>query len=108
MKRILTNAVFLILLAGGFSSCKKTIQNDYLNPETTTTGSMSKLLTGMFLNPRIHPSYYDFATFVLPTTAAFSQLTAMTPGTQMYIPSINYNEARWDHYYNGSMPAPAS
>lgn len=104
MKRILINAVFLILLAGSFSSCKKTIKNDYLNPETTTTGSMSKLLTGMFLNPRIHPSYYDFATFVLPTTAAFSQLTAISPGTSMYIPSINYNEARWDHYYNGSMP----
>jgi len=104
MKRILISAASLILLAGSFSSCKKTIEADYLNPETTTTGSMSKLLTGMFLNPRIHPSYYDFATFVLPTTAAFSQLTAMSPGAQMYVPSINYNQSRWNHYYSGSMP----
>ncbi|HXO76096.1 MAG TPA: hypothetical protein VN824_12685, partial [Puia sp.] len=64
MKRILINAVFFGLLAGGVSSCKKTLEKDYLNPETTTTGSMSKLLAGMFLNPRIHPSYYDYATFI--------------------------------------------
>lgn len=105
MKRILINAVFFGLLAGGVSSCKKTLEKDYLNPETTTTGSMSKLLAGMFLNPRIHPSYYDYATFILPTLSGYSQLTALSPGTQMYIPSINYNQSRWDHYYSGSMPS---
>jgi hypothetical protein len=104
MKQLLINTIFLTLLAAGFSSCKKTIKDDYLNPETPTTGSMGKLLTGMFLNPRIHPSYYDYATFVLPTTAAFSQLTALAPGTQMYVPTISYDESRWNHYYNGSMP----
>jgi hypothetical protein len=106
MKRILINTAFLALLAGGISSCKKQIADSYLNPDLTSTGSLSKLMSGMFFNPRIHPSYYDFATFIMPTTAAFSQLTALSPTTLMYVPSINYNEARWDHYYDGSMPNP--
>ena len=108
MKRFLINAVCISLLAGSVASCKKTLEKDYLNPETTTTGSMSKLLSGMFLNPRIHPSYHDFATFIMPATAAFSQQTAMAPGTQMYIPSITYNQARWDDFYAGSMPSDLS
>lgn len=108
MKRFLINAALLITLAGSLGSCKKKLEEDYLNPELTTTGSLSKLLTGMYLNPRIHPSYYDYATFILPTTAAFSQLTALSPSTQMYIPSINYNETRWTHYYDGSMPTDQS
>ncbi len=108
MKRFLINAVLLITVAVSIGSCKKKIEEDFINPELVNPGSLSKLLTGMFLNPRIHPSYYDYATFILPTTAAFSQLTALAPATQMYIPSINYNEARWTHYYDGSMPADKS
>lgn len=108
MKRFLINAICVGLLAASVSSCKKTLEKDYLNPELTTTGSMSKLLSGMFLNPRIHPTYYDYATFKLPATAGFSQLTALSPGTQMYQPSINYNQARWDHYYAGAMPSDLS
>src|ERR1700744_4858590 len=105
MKRFLIGSALLGLLAGGMSSCKKTIQNDYENPELISTGSMSKLLSGMFLNKRIHPSYYDFATFILPTTGAFSQITSLPPGINMYIPLDSYNEARWEDYYEGSMPS---
>jgi len=108
MKKYLIGSALAFTLAGAFSSCKKTIEADYLNPEVTTTGSLPKLLSGMFLNPRIHPSYYDYATFVLPTTAAFSQLTALAPATQMYVPSINYVQSRWDHFYSGSMPTDGS
>lgn len=108
MKRFLINTAFLILLAGEFSSCKKTIADDYLNPSTVTTADMSKLFSGMVLNPRIHPSYYDYATFILPTTGAFSQLSTVAPSNQMYVPSINYNESRWDHFYDGSMPTDGS
>ena len=105
MKRFLTYTALLLLLAGEMSSCKKTISADYENPELISTGSMGKLLSGMFLNKRIHPSYYDFATFVVPTTGGFSQETPIDPGIDMYEPSINYNEARWDDYYDGSMPS---
>lgn len=108
MKRFLINTVLLVTLVASLGSCKKKIEEDYANPELASSGSLSKLLTGMFLNPRIHPSYYDFATFIIPTTAGFSQLVAMPPSTQMYIPSINYNQTRWEHYYDGSMPSDKS
>ncbi|SEW23203.1 Susd and RagB outer membrane lipoprotein [Chitinophaga sp. YR573] len=105
MKRLLINTALLMLLVGTFSSCKKKLEDDYLNPELTTTGSLSKLFSGMFMNKRIHPSYWDYYTFVMPTTAAFTQLTALVPGNQMYVPNTSYTEGRWTDFYNGSVDA---
>jgi len=101
MKRLFINIAFLSLLAGSFSSCKKQLDENYLNPELTTTGSLSKLLSGMYLNKRIHPSYWDFYTFVMPFTAAYAQTAALSPGAQMYIPSTSYTENRWVDFYDG-------
>ena len=108
MKRLLLYTLSLVLLVGTFSSCSKKIASDYLNPELTTTGSMSKLLSGMFLNKRIHPTYYDYYTFILRGTGEFSQFTAVSPATQMYVPSISYVESRWDDYYDGANPSSGS
>ncbi|RFM33761.1 SusD/RagB family nutrient-binding outer membrane lipoprotein [Chitinophaga silvisoli] len=101
MKRLFLNIAFLALLTGTFSSCKKQLDENYLNPELTTTGSMSKLLSGMYLNKRIHPSYWDYYTFVMAYTGAFSQTVALSPGAQMYIPSTSYTENRWVDFYDG-------
>jgi hypothetical protein len=103
MKRLSISAFLLLILAGSFSSCKKTIDNDYENP-LLTSGDMSKLLSGMFLNERIHPSYWDYTTMLLPTEGAFSQLSVIAPATLMYVPSITYNQSRWNDYYSGSIP----
>ncbi|GAA0535828.1 SusD/RagB family nutrient-binding outer membrane lipoprotein [Chitinophaga japonensis] len=103
MKRLLINTTILVLLAGTFSACKRQLEENYLNPELTTTGSMSKLFTGMFINKRIHPSYWDYYTFIMPTTAAYSQMTALAPLTQMYVPSLDYTGGRWTDFYNGSL-----
>lgn len=102
MKRLLITSSLLILLVATFSSCKKQIADAYPNPELQTTGSMSKLFSGMFLNKRMRPSYWDFATFILPTTGAFSQMTAMPASNKMYIPSLSYTENRWVDFYAGS------
>jgi hypothetical protein len=50
-------------------SCKKKLEEDYLNPENTTTASLGKLFTGMLTNRRVHPTYWDYATFVTGVTA---------------------------------------
>lgn len=102
MKRLLINTTILIILAGILGSCKKQIEDDYLNPELTTTGSLGKLLTGMYMNKRIHPSYWDYYTFVMSTTAPFAQTTAIEPASQMYIPSGAYTENRWNDFYTGA------
>jgi hypothetical protein len=102
MKRFLINTSLLVLLVASFSACKKQIADAYPNPELAPTGSMSKLLSGMFINKRMRPSYWDYATFILPTTAAFSQTTAMSPSNKMYIPSLSYTENRWVDFYDGA------
>lgn len=105
MKRLLINTTLLIVLAGVFSSCKKKIEEDYLNPELTTTGSLGKLFSGMYMNKRIHPSYWDYYTFVMSTTAPFAQTAALQPASQMYIPSSSYTENRWTDFYAGAWSA---
>lgn len=102
MKRLFINIAFLTLLAGTFSSCKKQLEENYANPELTTTGSMGKLLSGMFLNKRIHPSYWDWYTFIMPYTAGYAQTAAIDPTAQMYIPSTTYTENRWVDFYDGA------
>lgn len=102
MKRLFINIAFLALLAGTFTACKKSLEENYLNPELTTTASMSKLLSGMYLNKRIHPSYYDWYTFIMPYTGAYAQTVATAPSAQMYIPSTTYTENRWIDFYDGA------
>lgn len=102
MKRLLINAACLVLLTGLFSSCKKTLEDDYQNPEKITEGSLSKLFGGMFLNKRIHVSYWDYATFILPYTGGFSGLTPLSPEAGMYNPNTGYTDGRWVDFYNGS------
>lgn len=102
MKRLLINTSLLVLLVASFSACKKQIADDYANPELSQTGSMSKLLSGMFINKRMRPSYWDYATFILPTTGSFSQTTALQPGSKMYVPSLSYTENRWVDFYAGA------
>lgn len=102
MKRLLINITVLFVLAGTFNSCKKKIEEDYVDPEKTSEGSLGKLLSGMYLNKRIHPSYWDYYTFVMPTLAAYSQAVATAPSTSMYVPSLDYSEGRWTDFYTGS------
>ncbi|SFN38939.1 Starch-binding associating with outer membrane [Chitinophaga sp. YR627] len=101
MKRIFINIALVCTLAGLFSSCAKKIEESYNNPEKISEGSLSKLLSGMYLNKRIHPSYYDYYTFVMPVLANYSQMVATAPGNQMYFPNPSYLEGRWTDFYAG-------
>jgi len=102
MKRLLINTTILIILAGLFASCKKRIEDDYMNPELTTTGSLGKLLSGMYMNKRVRPSYWDYYTFIMSVQAPYAQTVALQPTTQMYIPSTSYTQDRWTDFYAGS------
>ncbi|HLK28700.1 MAG TPA: SusD/RagB family nutrient-binding outer membrane lipoprotein [Puia sp.] len=85
------------------NSCKKKLSDDYLNPESTTTASVDKLFTTMLTNPRIHPTYYDYATFVTGVTAKYSQMIGIVTDRQMYVPSPSYSGSRWSDYYAGGI-----
>jgi len=102
MKKLFINASLLVLLVAGFSSCKQRIEDDYNNPEKTTVGNPGKLFTGMFLNERIHPSYWDYYTYIMSITAPYSGLATILPGSTMYMTSTSYTDNRWRDYYNGT------
>jgi len=106
MKRILIYSACFLALAGAIASCKKKLENDYLNPESTTTGSLGKLFTGMLTNRRIHPTYWDYATFVTGVTGKYSQFLGVITDKQMYVASVGYNGDRWSDYYAGSPSDP--
>lgn len=93
-------------MAGAIASCKKKLEGDYLNPEATTTGSLGKLLTGMLTNRRVHPTYWDYATFVTGVTGKYSQFLGVITDKQMYVPSVGYNGNRWSDYYIGAPSDP--
>jgi hypothetical protein len=101
MKRIFINIALVCTLGGLFSSCAKKIEESYNNPEKISEGSLSKLLSGMYLNKRIHPSYFDYYTFVMPVLANYSQLVATAPGNQMYFTNPSYVDGRWTDFYAG-------
>lgn len=101
MKRIFLNITLLCTLAGMFSSCSKKIEESYQNPEKVSDATLGKLLTGMYLNKRIHPSYWDYYTFVMPTLALYTQTVATAPGNQMYVGNPDYMENRWLDFYAG-------
>lgn len=102
MKKLLINAALLVLLAGSFSSCKKKIDEDYQNPELTTTGNIGKLFAGMFFNKRIHPSYWDYYTILQSYSGAFSGIVPAVQSSTMYVTTSSYTDGKWTDFYNGS------
>ncbi|MFT4152954.1 SusD/RagB family nutrient-binding outer membrane lipoprotein [Parafilimonas sp.] len=102
MKRLFIIAGLVAMLGGLFSSCKKQLADDYLDPESTTTGTLGRLFTAMFLNERIHPTYWDYRTFILITTAVNAQTAVNYPSSSMWIPNSTYGENRWTDFYSGS------
>jgi hypothetical protein len=108
MKRFLINAGVIALLVGSLSSCKKQIASAFANPDAVSTGSLPKLMTGMMINARMRPTYWDMYTWVLRGPGEYSQFTAVSPSAQMYVPNTGYVGSRWDDYYSGSIPSNVS
>lgn len=100
MKRIIYNFALILSVISFLSSCKKSLENDYLNPQSVVNGSIDKVFSSILLNRRIQPTYWDFRTFILPATGAFSQLTATETASNMWIPSLDYGQDRWTDFYS--------
>ncbi|MDP4209044.1 MAG: SusD/RagB family nutrient-binding outer membrane lipoprotein [Bacteroidota bacterium] len=103
MKKLFIQASCFLLLLASISSCSKKIEDDYINPDNSTTGYVGKLFTYMLMNDRIRPTYWDYATFVTGVTGKYSQFIGVTTKAQMYVPSIGYNLDRWNSYYTSGI-----
>ncbi|TWI97528.1 SusD-like starch-binding protein associating with outer membrane [Mucilaginibacter frigoritolerans] len=108
MKKIFVHTYILLLLAVSFSACKKTIKNDYLNPEKVTSASISGFFTGMLNSDRVRPAYWNLRTFFFPQISVYAQTTAFYNAGQSYQPNDGYIGEYWSDFYypagNGSGP----
>ncbi|MDP4187012.1 MAG: SusD/RagB family nutrient-binding outer membrane lipoprotein [Bacteroidota bacterium] len=103
MKSLIIKICCLLTLFTGIIACQSKIDDNYTDPEKTTSGDIGKLFTYMLYNDRVRPTYWDYATFVTGVTGKYSQLLGIVTGNKMYEPSTGYNQDRWNSYYTSGI-----
>lgn len=97
--------VLLLMVLGG---CKKSLEDKYLNPEKSTSGSLPGFLTAMLDNARVRPNYWNVRTVLLQHTAVYSQTAFFLNESAVYQQSDSYTGQFWNNFYyytsNGSGP----
>lgn len=108
MKKLFIYTNILLLLAVSFSSCKKTIDKDYLNPELSTTPIISGFFTAMLNSDRVRPAYWNLRTFFFPQVSVYAQTTTFDNVNTAYQSIDGYMGNYWSDFYypssNGSGP----
>lgn len=92
--------VVLSLFALIFSGCKKTLEEKYLNPESSTTASLPAFLTDMINNDRVRPSYWNLRTFLLLNSSLYAQTSFYSPSPSMYQQQDGYTNDYWKDFYS--------
>jgi hypothetical protein len=108
MKKIFLNISFLLVLGLTFSSCKKSLEDQFNNPELTSKTSLPTLLTAMLNNDRVRPAYWNQRTYLMPHAAVYAQTASFDNGNLVYQQNNNYTGNYWSDFYypagNGSGP----
>jgi len=108
MKKIFIYTSVLLTLAVSFSACKKTIDQDYLNPELSTKPIISGFFTEMLNSDRVRPAYWNLRTYFFPQLSVYAQTTTFDNGPGLYQQNDGYVGNYWSDYYfpagNGSGP----
>jgi hypothetical protein len=108
MKRIFINISFILVLLVAFSSCKKSLEEQFNNPELTSQTSLSTLFTAMLNSDRVRPAYWNQRTYLMPHAAVYAQTASFDIGNTVYQQNDNYTGNYWSDFYypagNGSGP----
>ncbi|RYE31980.1 MAG: SusD/RagB family nutrient-binding outer membrane lipoprotein, partial [Sphingobacteriaceae bacterium] len=108
MKNTIKKISVLLLTVLLFSSCKKSLEELYNNPELTDKASLATLFTGMLNNDRVRPAYWNQRTYLMPHAAVYSQTASFSNGGNVYQQNDNYTGNYWSDFYypagNGSGP----
>jgi hypothetical protein len=108
MKKITLNIFLLLFIAATFSACKKTLEENYNNPEQSSVQSIPTFFTAFLNNDRVRPAYWNVRTFLLPHTSVYSQTASFANGNDLYFQRDNYTGQYWSDFYypagNGSGP----
>ncbi|MCX2481085.1 SusD/RagB family nutrient-binding outer membrane lipoprotein [Pedobacter sp. MC2016-15] len=108
MKKIFANIFLLLFIAATFSACKKTLEEQYNNPEQSSVQSIPTFFTALLNNDRVRPAYWNVRTFLLRQTAVYSQTASFANGNDVYKQDDSYINQYWSDFYfnagNGSGP----
>jgi hypothetical protein len=108
MKKIFLNIIFLVFVAATFSACKKTLEEQYNNPEKSSIQSIPTFFTAFLNNDRIRPAYWNVRTFLLVHPAVYSQTSSFANGNDIFKQNDSYINQYWSDFYypaaNGSGP----
>lgn len=108
MKKIFLHIFILLLITVTFSACKKTLEEQYNNPEKSSIQSIPTFFTAFLNNDRIRPAYWNMRTFLLPHPATYSQTASFYNTNDVYRQIDSYTGQYWSDFYfpagNGSGP----
>lgn len=108
MKKYIITAGLLVVLSASFTSCKKAIDEKFLNPEKSTVKSIPGFFTAMLNNDRVMPKYWHVRTFLSQMPGVYAQSIYFANSNAAYQQSDAYAQQYWDDFYspggNGSGP----
>jgi hypothetical protein len=108
MKKVFLNIFLLLFVAATFSACKKTLEEQYNNPEQSSIQSIPTFFTALLNNDRVRPAYWNVRTFLLVQPAVYSQTASFYNNNSVYKQSDSYIDQYWSDFYfnagNGSGP----
>lgn len=89
-----------VLVAASFSSCKKALEENFTNPEKSTTPSIPLFFTAMLNNDRVAVKYWNVRTFLSIGPGVYAQTSYFSNGNTVYQQSDGYTQQYWDDFYS--------
>jgi hypothetical protein len=99
MKRIFIYLLGATTVFTSLTGCKDQLEEDFYNPDQTTTPSIGGFFTEMLDNNRVRPSYWDIRTFAAMQPAVYTQTLSFQNGNTKYQQNPGYTQNRWDDFY---------
>jgi len=100
MKKYIIGMSLFVLVAGSFSSCKKALEDKYINPEKSTTPSIPGFFTAMLNNDRVAAKYWNVRTFLSVGPGVYAQTSYFANGNAAYQQNDGYAQQYWDDFYS--------
>lgn len=99
MKKIIFNFCFIAVAAFSLNSCKKQLDEKYMNPELNPETNVPGMFTAMVNNDRIAQKYWNVRTFLSTMTGVYSQTVYIPNSQTVYQQNDGYAQQYWDDFY---------
>src|SRR2546421_2556815 len=99
MKKITFKIISGIMMVLCITSCQNKLEEDYINPETTSDASIPKFFTKMLDNDRVRPAYWNVRTFLVMQPAVYTQTVSFTNANKRFQQQASYISDFWRDYY---------